>query len=111
MELLASLDSNEEATGILFWDDGESLDSVSAGRFFLGRISIEDRALTMTVEMDGYVEVQSLFISRVVILGIEHSVGAIIVNGEEHWDWSFQNGGLDITHLHISVNDNFEILF
>ena len=111
LELLASLDSTEEATGILFWDDGESLDSVSAGRFFLGRISIEDRALTMTVEMDGYVEVQSLFISRVVILGIEHSVGAVIVNGEEHWDFSLQNGGLDITNLRISVNDNFEILF
>jgi len=112
MELVAALDSRQAATGLLFWDDGESLDSLTSNRYFLGRISVEERQLNMTVEVDGVMsELQYLRISRVVVIGIDTGVETVIVNGEEHSDWTFQNGGLDVTNLNISVNDNFQILF
>ena len=111
MELLAALDTRQAATGMLFWDDGESLDTLTFSRYFLGRMSVAERMLSMTVMVDGAREVQYLRISRVVIIGITTGVGAVMVNGENHWDWTFQNGGLDVTNLQISVNDNFQILF
>ena len=112
MELLAALDRGQAATGLLFWDDGESLDSLTFSRYFLGKMSVDERELNMTVMVDGAMsELQYLRISRVVIIGIDTGVGAVTVNGEEHLDWTFQNGGLDVTNLKISVNDNFQILF
>ena len=112
MELLAALDRGQVATGLLFWDDGESLDSLTFSRYFLGKMSVDGRELNMTVMVDGAMsELQYLRISRVVIIGIDTGVGAVIVNGEEHLDWTFQNGGLDVTNLKTSVNDNFQILF
>ena len=111
MELLAALDDRQAAAGLLFWDDGESLDTLTFSQYFLGRMSVEERKLSMTVMVDGARELQFLRISRVVIIGITTDVGAVIVNGEEHWEWTFQNGGLDVTNLQISVNDNFQILF
>ena len=70
------------------------------------------RQLKMTVEVDGVMsELQNLHISRVVVIGIDTRVGTVIVNGEDHSDWTFQNGGLDVTNLNISVNDNFQFLF
>jgi hypothetical protein len=32
-----ALDESEEARGTLFFDDGESLDTLAAGAYFLGR--------------------------------------------------------------------------
>ena len=111
MELLAALDTRQAATGLLFWDDGESLDNLTLRKYFLGRMSVAERILSMSVMVDGVRELQNLLISRVVIIGISSGVGAVIVNGEEHWDWTFENGGLDVTNLQISVNDDFQILF
>ena len=111
MEILAALDSSQMASGLMFWDDGVSLDTITFGQYFLGRMRVNNRKLNMTVEVDGARELQHLWISRVVIIGITNGVAAVMVNGQETWDWTFQDGKLDITNLYISVNDNFEILF
>ena len=64
MELLAALDDRQAATGLLFWDDGESLDTLTFSQYFLGRMSVEERKLSMTVMVDGARELQFLRISR-----------------------------------------------
>ncbi len=37
VELVFALDESDEARGTLFFDDGESLDTLAAGTYFLGR--------------------------------------------------------------------------
>jgi alpha-glucosidase (family GH31 glycosyl hydrolase) len=111
MELLAALDSRQEAVGQLFWDDGEAIGTLDSGKYFLGKLEVTGRLLAMRVERDGMEELQFLLVSRVVVLGIKGEVEAVVVNGEEHSDWHFMDGGLFVTNLALSVNDNFQILF
>lgn len=111
LQLLAALDHRQEAQGLLFWDDGESLGTLERGEFFLGRLELVDRVLLMMVERDGEEEVALLNISAVVLLGIIGEVEEVRVNGAEHRDWVFQDGGLFVNELVLAVNDNFQIMF
>ena len=98
--------------GTLFYDDGESIGTLETGEYFLGHMELADRKLVMMVENDGLAKMQFLFVSRVVILGIDlEEVTAVFVNGEPIRIWDYSSGGLFITNLQISVNDDFEIIY
>ena len=65
----------------------------------------------MEVLRDGEEELQLLNLARVLVLGILGDVQMVLVNGQPHQDWSFQNGGLFIENLTLTVNENFQIMF
>ena len=46
----------------------------------------------MELLRDGEEELQLLNLARVVVLGIVGDVQMVVVSGQPHQDWSFQNG-------------------
>ena len=92
--LLVALDANSTASGDIFLDDGESLDTVERGEFLLGSVRVAAGLVTMTVRKDGAGETRP--IETVSILGLAGSVSSVTVNGLPYRDWQYSNGGLDI---------------
>ena len=111
LELLAGLDDDISARGSIFLDDGETVDTVANGQYFLGDLQIRDNTLTMTVVHNDDLAVAGLHFERIVVLGFREPIRSIIVNGDDYTDWTFSDGALSINNLSLQVNDNFEILF
>ena len=110
-QLLVALDKNQEANGTLFFDDGDTLDTVDQGEYFFGRLEYVERVMRMIVLQNGAQELQFLSFSRIVILGINDVVETVVVNGRPHDDFDSADGGVYLNNLDLAVNDNFEILF
>ena len=110
-ELLVALDSDNSANGKLFFDDGDTIDTLKLGEYFWGKLELFERTLRMMVEHDGTPELEYISITRVVVLGMVEVVASVIVNGNTHTDWVYSDGGLFIDNLELAVNDNFEVIF
>ena len=107
-----SLDEDEAASGSLFYDDGESLETVEKGEYFLGEVTMIPGGgnIRMSVVRDGYRGVDSLSVERIIVLGLKTEVVEVSVNYEPHHEWTFEGGGLMINNLTLSLNENFYIL-
>ena len=106
-----ALDDDLSANGTVVFDDGETLNTVENGKYFLGKMTMKDNILMMKVEHDGYQEVSTLVLDKVIILGLRSGVETVTVNGLPHSDWSMDSyGGLIITSLGLQPNDSFQII-
>ena len=105
-----SLDENEEASGSLFYDDGESLETVERGEYFLGEVTMSQGEIRMSVTRDGYRGMDSLTVERIIVLGLRNEVDVVNVNGQTYGQWTYEAGGLMINNLTLSPNENFTIL-
>ena len=104
-----SLDEDEAAVGSLFYDDGESLETVERGEYFLGEITMREGEIRMSVVTDRYRGMDSLNVERIIVLGLRREVVKVTVNGMPHTEWSYEAGGLMINNLTLSPNTNFTI--
>lgn len=78
MGLIVALDDNSQASGELFWDDGESRDSVS-GSHIRYQFSVVDDVLSMHVAHNGYTDPNNLKFENITIMGIIESPTAVFV--------------------------------
>ena len=84
--------------------------TVENGKYFVGLMTMRHNVLMMEVEHDGYQEVSSLVLDKVIILGLRSGVETVVVNGLPHLDWSLDsNGGLIITSLGLQPNDRIKL--
>ena len=104
-----SLDEDEAADGSLFYDDGESLETVERGEYFLGEITMREGEIRMSVVSDGYRDMDILTVERIIVLGLRREVVEVTVNGMVHTEWSYETGCLMINNLTLSPNENFTI--
>ena len=105
-----SLDENEAAAGSLFYDDGESLETVERGEYFLGEVTMSQGEIRMSVVSDGYRDLDSLTVQRIIVLGLRREVVEVTVNTLPHTEWTYEARGLMINNLTLSPNENFTIL-
>lgn len=78
--LFATLDTQGSASGELYWDDGESRDSISSGMYNLIKFSLSKRALTSSVMLSGYSN-EPMTLGQVYVLGVEVGPTSVTVNG------------------------------
>ena len=104
-----SLDEDEAAVGSLFYDDGESLETVERGDYFLGEVFMREGEIKMSVVSDGYRDMDILNVERIIVLGLRREVVEVTVSGLPHTEWSYEAGGLMINNLILSPNENFTI--
>ena len=104
-----SLDEDEAAVGSLFYDDGESLETVERGEYFLGEVTMMEGEIRMSVVRDGYRGMDTLTVQRIIVLGLRTEVVEVTVNGLPHTEWSYEAGGLMINNLILSPNENLTI--
>ncbi|XP_057203640.1 sucrase-isomaltase, intestinal [Triplophysa rosa] len=79
MGLIIALDENSRASGELFWDDGESRDTVSSGSYIHCRFSVVNGVLSINVFHDGYTDPNNLQFENITVMGISGSPAAVLV--------------------------------
>ncbi|XP_034161045.2 sucrase-isomaltase, intestinal [Pangasianodon hypophthalmus] len=80
MGLIIALDDNNQASGELFWDDGESRDTVSSGAYILYQFSVVQGVLTMQALHSGYSDPNNLVFENVTVLGLSIPPTAVTIN-------------------------------
>ncbi|XP_070408245.1 sucrase-isomaltase, intestinal isoform X2 [Nothobranchius furzeri] len=87
MGLVIALDDNNQAAGELFWDDGDSRDTVNNGNYIHYKFSVIYGVLTMQVTKAGYKDPNNLKFENITVLGVPHpptSVSVTHVNTGSH---------------------------
>ncbi|KAI4891742.1 hypothetical protein NFI96_028027 [Prochilodus magdalenae] len=79
MGLIIALDDNNQASGELFWDDGESRDTVSSGAYIHYKFSVVYGVLTMQVQHNGYVDPNNLVFENITVLGVSGPPTAVTI--------------------------------
>ncbi|XP_028402531.1 maltase-glucoamylase, intestinal-like [Dendronephthya gigantea] len=102
--LIVSLDDNGLATGSMFWDDGDSVDSVERKNFLLLRFNVTENKLSITVEQTGFAVEPRL--ENILVLGLKDgkvkASDGISVYHEE-------TKSLNITRLNWKLNETHVI--
>uniref|UniRef100_A0A8C2ZM00 alpha-glucosidase n=1 Tax=Cyclopterus lumpus TaxID=8103 RepID=A0A8C2ZM00_CYCLU len=84
MGLIVALDDQNQAAGELFWDDGDSRETVKLGNYIHYKFSVVYGVLTMQVTHAGYKDPNALKFENITVLGVPHppmSVSVTHVSG------------------------------
>jgi len=111
MGAIVALDDTQSATGSLFWDDGESLDTFENGQYFLLEYTASNGQLSSRIVFDGYAGVSNLRLEDVRVMGITTTVTSVKVNGGQITSW-VQNATtkqLTLNFLNLPIRTAFTI--
>ncbi|XP_053176409.1 sucrase-isomaltase, intestinal isoform X1 [Scomber japonicus] len=79
MGLIIALDDNNQAAGELFWDDGDSRETVKTGNYIHYKFSVIYGVLTMQVTHNGYGDPDNLKFEDITVLGVPHTPSSVSV--------------------------------
>lgn len=79
------LDAQGYATGELFNDDGESIDTINSNSYYHANFtwSSAQRRLTMNITNNNYAEMSNLILDSLTIYGLDELPNGIAVNGKQ----------------------------
>ncbi|KAJ6660960.1 hypothetical protein lerEdw1_016980 [Lerista edwardsae] len=114
MGLIIALDDNGEASGELFWDDGETIDTVTSEAYLLYQFNVTNNVLTMTVAHNGYRDPNNLTFTEVKILGLPLEVTEVNVTSNsvaEHHNFSYNaaNKVAHVTNLQLELGESHTV--
>uniref|UniRef100_A0A673G4B9 alpha-glucosidase n=1 Tax=Sinocyclocheilus rhinocerous TaxID=307959 RepID=A0A673G4B9_9TELE len=78
MGLIVALDDNKAASGELFWDDGDSRDTVSSGVYIHYQFSVD--VLSMQVAHNGYTDPNNLKFEKITVMGVNTAPALVLVS-------------------------------
>ncbi|KAK2912661.1 sucrase-isomaltase, intestinal-like [Channa argus] len=82
MGLIVALDDNNQAAGELFWDDGDSRETVENGKYIHYTFSVLNGQLTMQVTHAGYKDPNNLKFENITIIGVPYApISVSVTNG------------------------------
>nr|XP_057936355.1 sucrase-isomaltase, intestinal [Doryrhamphus excisus] len=79
MGLIVTLDDNGDAAGELFWDDGDSRETVKSGTYIHYKFTVIYGVLTMQVTHAGYKDPNDLKFEDITVLGVLHPPKSVSV--------------------------------
>ncbi|KAI6059689.1 Maltase-glucoamylase, intestinal-like isoform X1 [Aix galericulata] len=79
MGLIIALDDNNEATGELFWDDGESAPSDGNRNYIFYEFKVSNNMLQMNVINNNYSDPNNLMFQEIKILGLQQELMTVTV--------------------------------
>lgn len=79
LTLIVFLDDQQQATGELYHDDGDSLDTLDFGLYSLIKFAANKNNFTATPAWVGYEE-QPIFVERLVVMGLDHTPTGLTLN-------------------------------
>lgn len=116
MGLIVALDDNSQASGELFWDDGESRDSVS-GSHIRYEFAVEDGVLSMHIAHNGYTDPNNLKFENITVMGvsefpdavfvIEGDVSTALPQSQIHYDQNKQV--MHLRNLQLDVGKEYQV--
>ncbi|KAM4672049.1 sucrase-isomaltase, intestinal-like [Amazona ochrocephala] len=79
--LIIALDEQGKASGSLFWDDGDSIDTIEKENYFLAKYTYSKGHLKTEILKNGYRGADSLEFKRITILGLKRRPYVVAFNG------------------------------
>ncbi|CAF1071871.1 unnamed protein product [Rotaria sordida] len=86
--LLVAQSASENATGNLFWDDGDTIDSIEAKAYNYLEFSLVLNTLTIDTIVANYKD-SPMRLELVRVLGVSKVVTSVTVNGKDHKDFFY----------------------
>uniref|UniRef100_A0A9J7ZVC4 alpha-glucosidase n=1 Tax=Cyprinus carpio carpio TaxID=630221 RepID=A0A9J7ZVC4_CYPCA len=80
MGLIVALNDNKAASGELFWDDGDSRDTVASGDYIHYQFSMANGVLSMQVAHSGYQDPNNLKFENITVLGVTAAPALVTVS-------------------------------
>lgn len=112
--LIIALDENQTAKGDLFWDDGETKDTIENGNYILNTFSVSNNNLVVTCTHSSYPEGTTLAFTTIKVFGLTESVTEVTVGENDqqmaaHYNFSYDPSSqvLSITNLNFNLGKNF----
>uniref|UniRef100_A0A8C6HZB2 Sucrase-isomaltase, intestinal n=1 Tax=Mus spicilegus TaxID=10103 RepID=A0A8C6HZB2_MUSSI len=112
--LIVALDENQAAKGELFWDDGESKDTIEKKIYILYEFSVSNNNLVVNCTHSSYPEGNTLVFKTIKVLGLSATVTAVTVGENDqqmnpHLAFTFDafNKILSITDLTFNLGKTF----
>ncbi|CAH1268259.1 MGAM [Branchiostoma lanceolatum] len=97
--LIVALDEAGEASGSLFWDDGEDIDTVGSNSYRMITFSVTATTLDITVERDGYTPDPELHYETIQVFGSPAMPTDVTVNGQNAMDNIVKKTADKVWHL------------
>ncbi|XP_072776104.1 sucrase-isomaltase, intestinal-like [Taeniopygia guttata] len=79
--LIIALDEEGQASGSLFWDDGDSIDTIEKENYFLAKYTFSNGSLKTEIVKNGYSGAETLKYNKITILGLKQRPQAVSLNG------------------------------
>ncbi|XP_036392320.1 maltase-glucoamylase, intestinal [Megalops cyprinoides] len=119
MGLIVALDDGNSAAGELFWDDGDSRETVASGAYIHYQFSVVNRILSMQVMHNGFSDPNNLKFENVTILGLSNPPTHVLVDhgtnittvpsGNLRYDATKKV--LYITGLQLELGQNYKLMW
>lgn len=106
--LLVAPDEKNEASGLLFWDDGESIETYERSQYNCLKFNLTGQKLSCTVDTWKYET--DMILGSVDILGVK-SVTSVVVNGTDYKNFTHKADSqyLQINNLTLNMKSKFSI--
>jgi maltase-glucoamylase len=126
--LIVALDDFGIARGDLFYDDGDSIDTIEQSKYYYSRFTFGGNQLKMTINANNYPEISNNILKTIRIFGYANTIlreGKHIEQVRINYPNTRQapqvllienvvvteNGELDLNNLNLKMNQDFEIDF
>ncbi|XP_069485323.1 lysosomal alpha-glucosidase-like [Ambystoma mexicanum] len=111
--LIIALDEKGSAAGSLYWDEGDSIDPIEKGIYFLAEYRFNNGRLNTKVVKDGYRGVDALNYNSVQVFGLSSRPNAVAVNGSQmpSSDIDYQENGKLTLRISIPLKSELSIHF
>jgi len=104
MGLIVALDDAAQATGSLFWDDGDTLNTYQTNIYFLSQFTASANGqLHSQVIHNGYSGVNAVHFATVRVLGVVPTVTSVTVGGAPHGSFIFNTATRELTVTNMNV--------
>ncbi|XP_012261340.2 lysosomal alpha-glucosidase-like [Athalia rosae] len=108
-ELLVALDTRGFARGEMYWDDGDSLDSIEKKQYKWLEFTVKDQKLTnREVERGDFNE--NMVLGKVSVMGVNKKVKNVFLNGNQmNFIYDQQRSYLNVKNLNVDLKTNFDL--
>ena len=115
--LIVALDKEQLASGELFWDDGESIDTYENRLYNLLTFKYNSNRLTVEPWVYNYPQMNNdTKLEDIKIFGLDKNLTRVLWNGQDlqrtnQWTWTATNNVLHIKTLTLKVNKTHKFVF
>ena len=111
-DLVVALNETRQAVGVLYWDDGDSIDTDESDQFNRIALAAGDQHVRASVVQCNY-PVGHLTWNRITVLGVDRAVSSVYVNGLVHGDfiWDSTVNVLSVNQLNAPLDKDLHIYF
>jgi hypothetical protein len=112
--LIIIVDSNGNAEGDLFYDDGETIDTIEKNLYFYAKYKWSSNKCQLNIEIlqNNYIQMSNLILDSLSIYGLNQVPLNINVNNKQVSSiMRSQTQIIDITGLELSMSSNYTIIW